>query len=110
LVSASGWIVEPHNKHFKQGTEDVVWLPFIGSRRWVLITKDQKIQKRPLERQALMNSGVRSFVLRAGNLRASEMAAIYSAAMSAMLKIIAEQAPPFIAQIDELGRVIVTYP
>jgi hypothetical protein len=53
----------------------------VGSNNGVLITKDQKIRRRPLEREALINSGVRSFVLNAGNLKAGEMAAIFSAAM-----------------------------
>jgi len=110
LASSSGWNVETHDNHFPQGTEDVVWLPYVGSNQWVLITKDQKIRKRPLERQALINSGVRSFVLHAGNLKASEMAAIYTVAMPAMLKLIATQAPPFIARIDDQALVTVSYP
>jgi hypothetical protein len=107
---SSGWGVEKHNSHFAQGTEDVVWLPVVGRNEWVLITKDQRIGKRPLEIKALINSGVRSFVLHAGNLRASEMGAIYTAAMPAMLKLIADQPPPFIAKIDDLGIVSLTYP
>jgi hypothetical protein len=89
---------------------DTVWLPFVGRNEWVLITKDQRIRRRPLERHVLINSGVRSFVLHAGQLKASEMAAIYSAAMPDMLKLITNQAPPFIAKIDGRAVVTVLYP
>ena len=58
----------------------------------------------------LINSGVRSFVLSAGNLKAVEMAAIFTAAMPAMLKLIAEHPPPFIARVDQQALVIVMYP
>jgi hypothetical protein len=107
---SSGWTVEQHNSHFPQGTEDIVWLPFVGRNQWVLITKDQRIRKHPFERQVLINSGVRNFVLHAGNLKAAEMAAIYTTAMPAMLTLIAEQAAPFIAKIEEQAIVSLTYP
>ena len=110
IALSSGWNVESHNSHFRQGTEDIIWLPFVGRHQWVLITKDQKIRKRPFERQVLINSGVRSFVLYGGNLKAAEMAAIYSAAMPAMLKLIADQAPPLIARIDDQAFVTLLYP
>lgn len=87
-----------------------MWLPFVGRKDWVPITKDKRIRKRPLEREALINSGVRSFVLYAGNLKAAEMASIFSAAMPAMLRLLAEQPPPFIARIDEQALVTLAYP
>jgi hypothetical protein len=82
----------------------------VGRNQWVLITKDKRIRKRPFERQVLINSGVRSFVLYGGNLKAAEMAAIYITAMPAMLKLIAEQPPPFIARINEQAMVTLTSP
>lgn len=85
-------------------------MPFVGRNQWVLITKDKRIRKRPFERQVLINSGVRSFVLYGGNLKASEMAVIYIAAMPAVLKLIAEQPPPFIARINDQAIVTLTYP
>jgi PIN domain-containing protein len=60
--------------------EDVDWLPFVGQRAWVVVTKDKRIRTRPLERQALINAGVRAFILVSGNLKGTEMAAIFAAA------------------------------
>jgi hypothetical protein len=46
IALSSGWSVEPHNKHFRQGTEDTVWLPFVSRNQWVLLThKRQENQK-----------------------------------------------------------------
>ena len=76
----------------------------------MVVTKDRKIRTRPLERQALISSGVRAFVLISGGLRAVEMAAIFSAAMPEMLKLIAKHPPPFIARVDQNAKVSVMYP
>jgi hypothetical protein len=76
----------------------------------VVVTKDKKIRKRPLERQALTTAGVRAFVLVSGRLRAVEMAAIFSAAMPAMLKMVASQPPPFIARVDQNAKVRLLFP
>ena len=76
----------------------------------MVVTKDKKIRTRPLERQALISAGVRAFVLVSGRLRAGEMAAIFSAAMPAMLKLIANQPPPFIARVDQSAKVRLMYP
>jgi hypothetical protein len=44
-------------------TPDDVWLPVIGDRRLVVITRDQKIRYRPVEKQAWVAHRVRGFVL-----------------------------------------------
>ena len=45
---------------FGTGTQDVDWLPHVGARGWILITKDQNIRKREIELRAPKQSGVRS--------------------------------------------------
>jgi hypothetical protein len=44
-------------------TKDEGWLPVIGRRDLVLITRDKKIRTRPIERRRLVAAGVRGFVL-----------------------------------------------
>jgi hypothetical protein len=110
ITESSGGVVEMHDKHFPQRTDDVDWLRFVGQRDWVVITKDKRIRKRPLEREALINAGVRAFVLVSGNLKKDAMAAIFRAAMPAILELIAIQPPPFIARVSLLARVDLLYP
>lgn len=76
----------------------------------MVITKDKRIRKRPLERQALINAGVRAFVLVSGNLKKEAMAAIFKAAIPAMLQMIARQPPPFIARVNLMAHVDLLYP
>ena len=47
LVKA-GLVVEIHDDHFARDAEDRVWLRTAGERRWVVLTKDQRLRYRPL--------------------------------------------------------------
>lgn len=110
IAQSSGATVEQHNSHFPRRTEDVYWLPYVGRRNWVVVTADKKIKRRPFERETLINAGVRSFVLGSGNLGVEAIIAILTAAMPAMLRLIAKQAPPFIARISQTAEIELLYP
>jgi hypothetical protein len=75
-----------------------------------VLTKDKRIRRRTLEREALINAGVRSFVMGSGNLKGEAMAKVLAAAMPEMLEIIAEQPPPFIARINQNGKIDLLHP
>lgn len=89
----------------RQDTPDEEWLARAGAEGWVVITKDKLIRKRPIERQALLSSGVRAFVFSGGNLSGIEMAESISRALPRMLRLIASTPPPFIARITGSGDV-----
>jgi len=40
-----------HDDHFPPDAPDTAWLQVVGERRWVVLTKDERIRRRPLERQ-----------------------------------------------------------
>ena len=84
---------------FGTGTLDADWLPKVGARGWVLITKDKNIRKRPIELRALRGAGVRAFVLTAGNLTGEDQARILREALPRMLRILRKSDPPFIARV-----------
>jgi hypothetical protein len=71
----------------------------------VVLTKDERIRYRTLERRALMAARVRSFVLTAKGLNAQEMASAFVLALPAMLKLLSREAGPFIAKISRSGKV-----
>jgi len=76
----------------------------------VVITADKNIRRRVFERQTLINAGVRAFVLGNGNLNGRAIAAVLTAAMPAMLKLIAKQQPPFIARISQTAVIDLLHP
>jgi hypothetical protein len=65
---------ERHLSHFERGAVDEVWLPFVGTHGWILLTADKRIRYNFLETRALQENSVREFVFASGNLSGTEMA------------------------------------
>jgi PIN like domain len=105
LSTLSGARIELHRSHFAQDEEDVIWLPQVAARGWVLFTKDKMIRKRPEERALLLSAGLRSFILVNGQLNGEQMAQAFIAAMPRIRKLLAEQPPPFVARVERTERV-----
>lgn len=58
-----------------QRLEDQVWLRDAGANGWIVLTKDDAIRRRPAEREALIDAGVRVFCLTNAQLRGVEQTA-----------------------------------
>ncbi|MCC5637349.1 hypothetical protein LC593_16065 [Nostoc sp. CHAB 5844] len=44
-LKGAGLTIEVHHDHFDDNAQDVVWLPEVGKREWVVLTKDSNIIK-----------------------------------------------------------------
>lgn len=108
VLIRAGLRVEIHDDHFRRDEEDHVWLAEVSARSWVVFTKDQRLRYRPLEISALQASGARVFVLTAGNLKGSEIAAIFEAALPRIQRILVSRAGPFIARISKDALITVS--
>jgi predicted nuclease of predicted toxin-antitoxin system len=106
LVEA-GLTVEIHDDHFQRDEEDQLWLAVVGQRRWVVLTKDQKLRYRPLEIAALRASAARVFILVAGNLRGGDIASVFVTALPRMFRILDRHDGPFVARVANGGSVVV---
>jgi len=51
---------------------DEQWLRDVGAEGWIVLMKDDAIRRRPAERDALIEAGVRAFCLTNAQLRAAE--------------------------------------
>lgn len=104
----TGLVVEIHDDHFARDAEDRVWLQAVGECGWVVLTKDQRLRYRPLEIATLRASRARVFVLTAGNLRGSEIAAVFLTALPRICQLLNEVPGPFLARVSRPGHVRVT--
>lgn len=95
----NGVKVESHSTWFRHNTEDVDWLPWVGEKKWVVLTSDARIGKRPIEIDALLRARVKAFVPIQEQLTAPEIAKILLDAMPEMLQLVADNRFPFIARI-----------
>lgn len=48
---------------FPHNIKDPEWLPEVGKRGWLVISRDKKIRTRPGERRALMEANVGAFIV-----------------------------------------------
>jgi PIN like domain len=70
-------VVIVHDDLFPQDADDEVWLEEAGRRRWIVLTKDEGIRRKPGEQQAIVQFGARCFVLHpTKEMTAEEMARI----------------------------------
>jgi hypothetical protein len=101
----AGETVEIHEDHFAPDARDEVWLNEVGSRGWIVLTKDDRIRYRVTERTALASARVRAFVLTSSQLLGTEMAAAFVKALPRMKRLIANHTPPFIGRVSRNGKV-----
>lgn len=99
----AGCSVEIHDDHFPPDAQDADWLPVIGARSWVVLTKDQHIRTRQSELVALLSAGVAAFVLSGGDFTGPEMAATFVRALPRMRRMLVGQRRPFIARVSAGG-------
>ena len=95
----AGLKVEPHQARFRHNTPDTEWLAVVGEKKWIVLMRDQNIGRRPLELEALLQAGVRSFVLVEGQLPDRENAKILVKAIPRMFGLISEHRFAFIARV-----------
>ncbi|MGH9948500.1 MAG: hypothetical protein ACRD6X_15085 [Pyrinomonadaceae bacterium] len=104
LVEA-GATVHLHDDYFEQNVEDQEWLAEVGKRGWLVLTKDQRIRRRPLERDTLLKANLKVFCFMSGSIPFSEMAEAFAKALPAIKHISDKTPPPFIAGIYKNAKV-----
>jgi hypothetical protein len=95
-LRTAGYLCERHDDWWDQTTEDSVWLAGVAARKWVVLTKDERIRYRPLELQTLRSARLRTFIMICGNVRGAETARILLAAMPRILAVVGTRRGPFI--------------
>jgi hypothetical protein len=108
-LRAAGENVELLEDHFDKKTDDTVWVPEIGKRGWIILTKDRAIRNNSLELVALLKSNTHSFILTSADQSGPQMASAFVAALPHIKKMVAKFPAPFVATITPAGAVSVFY-
>lgn len=101
----AGHRVEIHADHFAAGTPDTEWLTAVGRRNWVVLGKDLAIGRNALERETLLESGVRAFLLTRQGLTGQQAADLLLRVMAAIERRVARSRRAFICSISRGGTV-----
>ena len=99
-LRAVGLNIELHDDHFPDTTEDAAWLPVVGQRGWAVLTKDKAIRRNQVERESLIQAGVRMFAI-SGNLTSAEMAELVSTNKLKIARFLKNHEAPFVARISK---------
>jgi PIN like domain len=102
-LAQAGYDVRSYADHFR-GSKDEEWLPAVGDAHWVVITKDQNIRRNQLEIDAILNAGVRAFVVTAGGMHRENQVGLLLRVMPKICRI-CHQRGPFIFNITGSGLV-----
>ncbi|MGL4514132.1 MAG: hypothetical protein ACRCT8_13660 [Lacipirellulaceae bacterium] len=104
---AAGATVERHSAWFRGDEADSAWLPIVGAKRWIVLTKDRRILTRIPEVAALLAADTHVFVLRTGAkpLSCDGVAAAFVLALTPMQKLIRHRQPPIVATINSAGAI-----
>ena len=89
-----------------QGTMDEAWLLEAGER-WVCLTKDHALKRRPNELEAIRRVGAGIFLL--GEASGEEQARRILAALPVVRRVARTHDLAFIARIETEGRILVLY-
>lgn len=98
-LRGAGITVEIHDEHFEKGAQDVNWLPEIGKRGWVVLTKDGRISNNLIERIAVARAQVKMFIFASQSVSGEKMASIFLKAIVPMQEFVRKHPAPFIAKI-----------
>jgi predicted nuclease of predicted toxin-antitoxin system len=96
----AGVRVEIHDDHFAPDAKDADWLRVAGERRWIVLTKDDRIRYRPHEKSAMLSSRARVFILTNRNLSGDEMAEIFVKMLPKMQKLALTARSGFVATLN----------
>jgi hypothetical protein len=110
LANSASCRAEIHADHFAVDALDEVWLPEVGTRQWIVVTKDRRIQQRRNEVEALINAKVRAFIFLDGQLPSVVMIALIELLMPKMLEVIKNYPPPFVFGIESPDILVQLYP
>lgn len=84
-------------------TPETIWLPIVGAHGWLAFTRDKKILRIEVERDAAMWAGVPLFIL-VGELTHPQMAMNLAATWGKIQSFRDRFQPPFIASVHRPDR------
>lgn len=76
-------------------------------RGWLILTKDKRVRRRPIELEVIRSAGAAAFILTAGDLSGPDQAAIFVRAAARILRLAATHTRPLIVSISQSGAVTV---
>ncbi len=101
----AGEDVKLHDDDFEPDAKDEEWIPVVCQNGWIILTKDEKIAYRQIEKRRVTENNGRMFVLVSQNLSGSVMGESFTKALKSIKKMALQNPGPFIAKVYRDGKV-----
>ena len=96
------WLEDVFPEHWIKDRE---WIPTVGERGWLVVSKDKKIRTRPEERRAVKDNNVGCFILNYKQpLNRWQIFKLVTASLDEMEEKFTNTPRPFMYLIDSNGR------
>ncbi|HLD09404.1 MAG TPA: hypothetical protein VJB68_05105, partial [Methylophilaceae bacterium] len=98
----------PHHQKFVQNCPDVEWLPIVGKEKWIVITRDKNIRRKPNELQAFKENDVIAIVLSSGSssqASAADTAELLVRLYPKLMRKIQAAKPPAMFTVTVMGTI-----
>jgi PIN like domain len=86
-------LADIYGEEAAQETEDTEWIRLASQRGWIVLCKDDRIRRRPAERDALIQGKVRVFCLTNANLGFAEQAVYFMANRHRIIQAASKRGP-----------------
>lgn len=96
--------------YFREDENDEVWLADIGTKGWILITRDERVRHRPVELEALKNHDVGAFFLGGKNRSRCELIQQLVRHWPRLKELATRTRRPFAYRVPPSGTKIVKIP
>jgi len=101
-------LAEHYGMPADESIDDTTWIKESAERGWIAFMKDERIRRRPAEREALQRSAARCFCMANGNLKSPVMAERYLTNLEAIAEASGRPGPFLYAvHADRIGRLAI---
>lgn len=95
--------------HFAPTTLEGTWIPEVGAKGWVIITKDTAMRRNPLEIQALLSAGTAVSFFANASLPGSKVGDALALALPGMRTAMRRFKVPVMGRVNASGELSILY-
>jgi len=95
--------------YFAPTTLDATWIPEVGAKGWVILTKDTAMRRNPLEIQALLSAGTAVFFFANASLPGSKVGDALALALPGMRTAMRRFKVPVMGRVNASGELSILY-
>jgi hypothetical protein len=107
MLRSVGLQVKCHRDYFQPEEEDHIWIPQCAANGWIIITSDKGIENDPVNRQAVLESKARVFIMDDNNSRAGCWAAAIIVSRTRIFQIVFDNDGPFFMDVSRETSMLV---